>query len=799
MKHLTLNNPARCRKLAGKCSIRCPVCGGEVEPEMDECPDCGLDKMLMDDAKAILEEDESTPEKEDENLQEENDEDFSIDEDEIDYEEVNEEITVFICPLCDSEVEEHMNECPSCGAIFEEDDEEEDEEIYETTEKDEERDIDELDDLLESLEEDPEEKQKDPEKEKEKKLEETFSFLDEEEESEEHEKEEELDDIDQALQDLEELAFEEDEDLEEDRVEEEIERKEELEERLRNAENRLARFQKEDISLKRAEELIEQSQEHIDSNRFDEAEGTIQRSKELAEKGETFLKRLKEIEEKLDKFEDKIKGVEDLQDRIEEAKIRLEKNDHETALNELEKIDSSIEEKKKRYQTTSEKKEDINELITQLDSTLDAGKRMDLSLKRERKLISKALVASKKGNVDKAVEWLTQAHKRSRKKIEDELSEEIETLKDSIMGSKASEKEDLKERLVRLEDAKMEREYRRSVELVNELKKLVEEQGEMEDERLAKLKDYIHRAKKLGVDVEEAEETLEEVQEKDIELHVELAQKELEKTIPKALPQIMKEGLKKLEEAKKNDIDITKAVTHLKRANLMMKKSKYFEALNHMYSFNESIPSEEENEEEKETVKVQSQTKKEKPEPKKKTVELDRPSKTSTSREKIGESTRGEVPTDLESGSTYLFIEKKPDLSQKAFAELLNSDPRKDGMCITRRYPDKIKKKYDLDSDVSVLWLSDIDQKEALNAKNLERLSLEIERFLSKGNELLLFGGLEYLISKNGFKTVFNLLQSFKDQVAVSNSIMLITVSPNTFEKNQLELLEKEVDETYRE
>lgn len=753
--------------------------------------------------------------------------DFNIDEDEIRYNEEDEtedEVTVFVCPICESEVEEDMDKCSSCGAVFVEEEEEteihegKDEEVERSVEESEEeksKDTGEIDDLLETLEEDTSEEK--PAKdtttdqgEKEKKLEETLSFLEEEEEVEE-ESEEEVDDIDQALEELEEVAFEDNgakPEIKDQEIDEEVERKRELEERLNNTEDRLSRFEDEEISPQTAEELLEESRKAIDSSDFNTAETKIQRSIEFADEAEEFLKRLEETKNELEDFKNKIRNTGSLRQRIAEAKKRLEEGRSGEAIEELEKIASDIEKKKKKYQTTSEKKEDINKMISQLDTILDAGDKIDLTLKRERKLISKALVASKNDNIDKAVDWLTQAHKHSRKEIEDKLSSKIETLKDKVIGSKRLEKTEIKDMLTRLEDAKMSREYDRAAELLIELKDLVSGKEELEDERFSSLKGYIDKADELGVDVSEGKDMLEEAlearekkEENDIELHLELARKELKKRLPKALQKIMKNGLGQLEEAKENGKDISRAVTHLKRANLMIKKNKYFKALDQMYSFNENIETDEEEEENKsqETVKVKKQTKGEKAEDEKKTIKIDRNKDRSSGqkRKRTGKNTRGEIPTDLESGSTYLFVEKKPEISHKTFSELLDKDPRRSGLCITRRYPDKVKKKYDLGSEVSVLWLSDIDQEDALKAENLERLSLEIEKFLSEGEELVLFDDLEYLISKNGFKTVFNLLQSFKDQAAVSNSIMLVTVSPNTFEKNQIDLLEKEVDETY--
>jgi hypothetical protein len=70
-----------------------------------------------------------------------------------------------------------------------------------------------------------------------------------------------------------------------------------------------------------------------------------------------------------------------------------------------------------------------------------------------------------------------------------------------------------------------------------------------------------------------------------------------------------------------------------------------------------------------------------------------------------------------------------------------------------------------------------------------------MEQFLSKGEGgLILLSGIEYLITNNNFLTVLRLIQSLRDQVAVSNSILIIPVNPSTLEGSQLKLLEREVD-----
>jgi len=148
----------------------------------------------------------------------------------------------------------------------------------------------------------------------------------------------------------------------------------------------------------------------------------------------------------------------------------------------------------------------------------------------------------------------------------------------------------------------------------------------------------------------------------------------------------------------------------------------------------------------------------------------------------------------LMGGYTYLVREHRPNKSYRMFVKQMEKGRK--GLCITREYPDKVKKRFKL-GDARVLWLSNISKKNAIRPKNLEKLSLSLEQFLSSGpNTIIILDGLEYLITNNSFITVLRLLQSLRDQVAVYESILILSANPDTLEAHQFNLLDKEVDQT---
>jgi len=158
------------------------------------------------------------------------------------------------------------------------------------------------------------------------------------------------------------------------------------------------------------------------------------------------------------------------------------------------------------------------------------------------------------------------------------------------------------------------------------------------------------------------------------------------------------------------------------------------------------------------------------------------------------EAKAGPKITELERSFSYLVEEDKPETSYVLFINALKKGMK--GYCITRNYPSKIRSKFDL-KDTPVVWLSNVGRENTIRPKDLEKLSLTLEQFLSQADGgIVLLDGLEYLITNNNFITVLRLIQSLRDQVAINQSILLMAVNRSTLESHQLNLLEREVDHT---
>ena len=147
---------------------------------------------------------------------------------------------------------------------------------------------------------------------------------------------------------------------------------------------------------------------------------------------------------------------------------------------------------------------------------------------------------------------------------------------------------------------------------------------------------------------------------------------------------------------------------------------------------------------------------------------------------------------NLDLGYSYVIKEEIPDQAFDIFV-----DAAKHGvpcLCVTREYPEKIKDRFGLKA-VPFLWLSmDQEKSYARDPTNVAMLYSDIKTFVADNkNCMVLLSGLEYLVSQNGFPKVLKLLQHVNDKIAVSDSVLLASISPLTIPEADLKMLEKEM------
>jgi len=141
-------------------------------------------------------------------------------------------------------------------------------------------------------------------------------------------------------------------------------------------------------------------------------------------------------------------------------------------------------------------------------------------------------------------------------------------------------------------------------------------------------------------------------------------------------------------------------------------------------------------------------------------------------------------------------LRNRPTRTTSTLASLIWPKMRrgKKGFCVTRVYPQKVREKFGIPANVPILWLSNVGKEDSVRPKDLEKLSLALEQFITKETGFVLLDGIEYLITNNNFLTVLRLLQALRDQVAINGATLVVSVNPSTLDTHQLNLLEKEVD-----
>lgn len=147
---------------------------------------------------------------------------------------------------------------------------------------------------------------------------------------------------------------------------------------------------------------------------------------------------------------------------------------------------------------------------------------------------------------------------------------------------------------------------------------------------------------------------------------------------------------------------------------------------------------------------------------------------------------------NLEKGYSYVIKEEIPDQAFDIFV-----DASKHGVpciCVTREYPEKVKERHGL-KGVPFLWLSmDQERSYSRDPSNIALLYSDIKTFISENPGcMVLLSGVEYLISQNGFQKVLKLLQHVNDKIAVTDSILITTISPLTLSEQDLKMMEKEM------
>ncbi len=145
---------------------------------------------------------------------------------------------------------------------------------------------------------------------------------------------------------------------------------------------------------------------------------------------------------------------------------------------------------------------------------------------------------------------------------------------------------------------------------------------------------------------------------------------------------------------------------------------------------------------------------------------------------------------NIRHGKTHLLKTKDAGHALEFFRSLTEN---KRGLCITNENPRELKKRYDL-LGIDFARLSDNHDKSAIDYDELDLLGLIIKRFISEEDGVVLIHGIHLLLENNSPETMIRFFRSIDDQINQHHSTLLIVLDESELRREQLRLLEKELD-----
>ncbi|MDY6865087.1 MAG: DUF835 domain-containing protein [Halobacteriota archaeon] len=121
---------------------------------------------------------------------------------------------------------------------------------------------------------------------------------------------------------------------------------------------------------------------------------------------------------------------------------------------------------------------------------------------------------------------------------------------------------------------------------------------------------------------------------------------------------------------------------------------------------------------------------------------------------------------------------------------------RKQGLCITRQSPKKVKRKYNLDK-TPIVWLTKAENPEenCISPEDLTKLDSTIKNFIKEANDgFVLMEGLEYLGVHNSFSSVLKFINSLSDAIACSSSRLLLLIDSEAFDTKDYHVLKSDME-----
>lgn len=149
------------------------------------------------------------------------------------------------------------------------------------------------------------------------------------------------------------------------------------------------------------------------------------------------------------------------------------------------------------------------------------------------------------------------------------------------------------------------------------------------------------------------------------------------------------------------------------------------------------------------------------------------------------------APVPLEAGAVYLFEERKPRLAFEAVRAAQEEDGRAT-LIVAREAPERLERLHGLSAQ-EILWLTYSHEPPAVEPTAISAITGRVYRFLeARPGSLLLFEGLEYLITQNNFSTVLRFLGHIRDAALRRSASLVLVADPRVLSIQERALLERD-------
>jgi len=151
------------------------------------------------------------------------------------------------------------------------------------------------------------------------------------------------------------------------------------------------------------------------------------------------------------------------------------------------------------------------------------------------------------------------------------------------------------------------------------------------------------------------------------------------------------------------------------------------------------------------------------------------------------------VFTELRPGQVYLFKEDSP---KKAYGMLKEEESYGiESLCITKLSPETIRESYGI-REASILWVTFEKAETTITPRDIAGLTKNVSEFSMKPDgTIILIDCFDQLKFANGFERSLDILKILRALSMENNSILVISIPPMMFEKEELFTIEKELKE----